>query len=169
MSEDTPVSAAERIAASFKRLAETASVLNKASDEFGKPIAQIEQALCRLNIGVEAWERIRGGTDDSTGEYWRESVGFTKVDGEWCLAINENSGNQHYGDVHYDRTWTFASAPRSLRIAAIDQLPDLVEKLISVADKTAKKMREKSNDAIALAQAVTSAAAEIAPKKGGRP
>ena len=168
MSEDRSVSPTERIAASYKRLASSAVTLNKVSDDFGKPVEAIDRALRKLNVGIEAWEKIRGSDNDGDGNYWHEYVGFAKVGTTWCIALSKVEGSHHFPDREDDDTWAFNDAPRSLRISAIDKLPDLIEKLIVAADKTATKMQEKVNDGLALAQAVTDAAAELAPKKGAK-
>jgi len=168
MAEAPSPSATERIAASYKRLASSALALNKVSDEFSKPVEIIEMALRQLNVGVEAWEKIRGNDNDENGDYWHEYIGFAKVDRIWRIALSKVEGNHHNPDREEDETWPFEDAPRSLRISAIDKLPDLVEKLIEAADKTARKMQSKVNDGMALANAVTEAANGLAPKKGAR-
>jgi hypothetical protein len=167
MSEEPSISATERIAASYKRLASSAANLNKVSDEFGKPVEAIERALRLLNVGVEAWEKIRGNDNDGYENYWHEYVGFAKVGGMWRIALSKVEGNHTNPEREEDETWAFEDAPRSLRISAIDKLPDLMEKLIEASDKTARKMQSKANDVIALASAVSGAAKDLSPKKKG--
>ena len=168
MAEGPSPSAAERSAAAYKRLASSALTLNLVSDNFGKPIATIEDALRRLNIGVEAWERVRGSDGDPQGEFWSEHIGFAKVTGEWCIALRRTDGHHAFPGEESQEFWNFRDAPRSTRIAAVDQLPDLIDKLVKAAEKTAKRMQEKLPEVEALAQAVTAAANEVAPRKSGR-
>jgi hypothetical protein len=167
MSEGRAITATERIAASYKRLASSAATLNNVSDEFGRPVEAIERAVRQLNIGVEAWEKIRGSDNDGDENYWQEYVGFAKINGTWRIGLSKVEGNHTLPEREENETWAFDDAPRSLRISAIDKLPDLVEKLIEAANKTARKMQSKVNDVLALANAVTDAAKELSPKKKG--
>jgi hypothetical protein len=61
------------------------------------------------------------------------------------------------------------SAPRPLRIDAIDKIPDLLDKLAKAADKTTRKLTEKMAQAQELAEALKTAADELTqPKKARR-
>lgn len=82
----------ERLASAYKRLACSSDVLNTASDEFSKPISEIDTALQRLNIGLVTWQAIAGGSDEGDG-YWSRDVGYAKVGGKWGLAIRTVSGH----------------------------------------------------------------------------
>jgi hypothetical protein len=159
-----------RVAESYKRLAASAEVLNAKSDAFTKEVGVLDDALKKLNLGVTAWERIRGSDDDGHGNYWSEDVGYAKVWGKWCIAIRERSGNHNTGD-HENDEWPFADSPREMRISAIDQIPDLLDKLCKYADKTARKIDEKTAQTKELSAALAAAAAEVEQrqgKKGGR-
>lgn len=154
------VSPSERIAASYKRLAASAEALSSKSDEFSKSVATFDAALKKLNLGVTAWERIRGSDDDGQGNYWSEDVGYAKVGSKWGIAIRERSGNHNVEDEDREE-WLFNDAPRPLRIGAIDQIPDLIDKLVKAADKTTKKIDEKLTQVRELATALSKAANEV--------
>jgi hypothetical protein len=169
-SENVPapeMSPAERIAESYKRLAASAQVLSSKSDEFSKIIETFDATFKKLNLGLTAWERIRGDDDDGHGNYWSEDVGYAKINGRWGIAIRERSGNHNY-DRHDNEEWLFNDAPRTLRISAIDQIPDLIDKLIKAADKTTRKIDEKMTQAQELVKALNSAAAELEQQRKGR-
>lgn len=165
---DNELSPSVRIAASYKKLAESAETLNKKSDEFGAQVAVLDHLLKKLNLGIAAWERIRGSDEDGNGNYWSEDIGYAKVGGKWGVAIRERSGNHHVDEPDDTDEWLFNDAPRSLRISAIDQIPDLLEKLIKNADKTARKIDEKLGQARELATALTEAENEINKLRRGR-
>jgi hypothetical protein len=57
-----------------------------------------------------------------------------------------------------------------MRIGAIDLIPDLLDKLCKYADKTARKIDEKTAQTKELAAALAAAAAEVEQqkKKAGR-
>ncbi len=157
---------AERLASAYKRLAASAEVLNAASDEFSKPILELETALEKLNVDLITWERVVGGRDDDDN-YWGRDVGYTMVDGKWRLVIRAVTGNDRV-DMHDVEQWAFNEAPRSYRIEALDKLPDLLEGLTKNADKTAKKLKETTVEVRDLAVALKQATQEVRQKKERR-
>src|SRR5207247_728944 len=122
--------------------------------------------LQRLNIGLTTWQKVVGGEDDHTN-YWSRDVGYAKIGHAWGLAIRTRNGNLT-DEVAYDEEWLFNDAPRSYRIEAMDKLPDLIEELIKVSDKTAKKLKEKSVEARELATALSQAAQELTAQRKER-
>ena len=67
----------ERIAEAFKALIASGKSINDASGQLAKPIASLERALKRLNLGVACWATINSGTD---GDYcWSQEVGYSRV------------------------------------------------------------------------------------------
>ncbi len=159
-------SPSERLASAYKRLAASAQTLNAASDEFSKPVAELEAAVQKLNLGLVTWQKVVGGGDEYDN-YWRREIGYMRVDGKWGLVIRSVSGNHNHDEPDIE-LWSFGDAPRSYRIEAIDKLPDLLEELIKNSEKTAKKLKEKTVEARELATALKQAAEEIKPAKKER-
>jgi prefoldin subunit 5 len=159
-------SSPERIAAAYKRLAASAESLSSKSDEFSKQVAVLDGALKKLNLGIVAWQRIRGG-EDRNGNFWSEDVGYAKVNGKWGIAIRERRGNTN-ADNEENEEWLFNDAPRTLRISAVDQMSSLLDKLVSSAGKTAKRIEEKTAQAKSLATALSRAVSEIEQERKGR-
>jgi hypothetical protein len=157
----------ERLASAYKRLVASAEVLSSATDEFSKPIAQLDEALRKLDLGLLTWETVASGQDDEYN-WWQRDVGYARIDHKWGLAIRKLNGNHGYPDDDRQEQWLYNEAPRSYRIEALDKLPDLLEQLIKNADKTAKKLREKAVEAHDLAAALKSATAEIKQQKKER-
>ena len=160
------LSLAERLASAYKRLAASSEELNAASDEFTKPIAQLDAALQVLNLGVITWQKVIGGEDDYAN-HWRREVGYARVGGKWGLAIRAIAGNHNVDDDSQEQ-WLFSEAPRSYRIEAIEKIPDLLEELIKNADKTTKKLKETTVEARELAAAVKRATVELQQQKERR-
>jgi hypothetical protein len=152
-------SPSERTASSYKRLAASADVLQAASDEFSKSISVLDGALKMLDLGISAWERISGIDDDGNGNYWSEDVGYAKVGGIWGISLRVRSGKHKDEEEHEE--WLFNEGPRAMRIGAIDRIPDLLERLVKAADKTTKKVQEKTSQALELAAAILKTAEEI--------
>ena len=148
-------SPSERIVAAFAKLTESARNINAVSDELAKPIAAIEASLKRLNVGVACWTKINGGSDGYA--FWSHDVGYLRVKGEWCLAIQTSKGPEHSPEESIDEVWPFNEAPRYLRVQAVDKLPELIEALVEAADATAKRLKEKVAPAQELAAAINPA------------
>lgn len=168
MTEQAPpeVSPAARLAAAYKRLAIVAADYKEATKEFSTPIETIERALRTLDIGVITWKKF-AGDEDGYGAYWHRDVGYARIDGEWCLAIRTVEGHVQREEDEIEE-WAFNAAPSSLRIDAIDKLPDLLEQLIKNGEKTTKKLREKTGDAQQLAAALADAKAELKAQRKDR-
>lgn len=160
-------SRAERLASAYKRLAASAEVLSTVSDEFAKPIEELNVALQQLNLGVLTWEKVSGGDDDQDN-FWRREVGYARINGKWGLAIRKINGNHGFEEDSRVEEWPFNMAPRSYRIEALDRLPELLEELIKGSDKAAKKIKEKTAEAYELAAALKSATQEVQQQKKER-
>ena len=81
--KDTPL--LERVADYNSQLSTVAADLNAVSDELGKSIAVIDNALQRLNLGITTWVTIQSGEgDQGMGDYsyWSRDIGYAKVDGK---------------------------------------------------------------------------------------
>jgi hypothetical protein len=148
-----------RVEASFRKLSAVASDLNFSSDELGKSISDLDSALKKLNLGIPAWVSFRGYSDPNEGWYWSEDLGYAKVGGTWGIALRTVKG---YGDPEDEtvETWLFNDGPRPFRLAAIEVIPKLLEKLSSEADETAKKIRLRLAEVQEVAAVVRKAAEE---------
>lgn len=154
----------ERISASlFKELADSATRLNSGSDELAKAIRPIDASLKKLNLGVSAWYTYSGSEEpDSDGSYSYRRIGYAKVGGKWGLALSSVSGNV-YADVENYDAWLFNDAPRSMRLEAIDCIPNLLEQLVKESNKVAEDLQKKAVLARELAEKISelSATAEV--------
>ncbi len=148
-----------RVEASFRKLSAVASDLNFSSDELGKSISDLDSALKKLNLGIPAWVSFRGNSDPNEGWYWSEDLGYAKVGGTWGIALRTVKGD---GDPENEtvETWLFNDGPRPFRLAAIEVIPKLLEKLSSEADETAKKIRLRLAEVQEVAAVVRKAAEE---------
>jgi hypothetical protein len=156
----------ERISASlFKELADSSARLNSGSDELAKAIGPIDAALKKLNLGVPAWYDYRGSQDpDPDGNYSYCSVGYAKVGGKWGLALSAGSGSA-YDERDNSETWLFNDAPRSMRIEALDYIPDLLEQLVKASNEVAEDLQRKAKHAHDLAEKISTLSATAkAPK-----
>lgn len=133
----------ERVSSSYQQLSLAASHLNLVSDELGKSIAILDAALKKLNLGISTWSRL-DRWEDAVGNYSTRYLGYAKVGNRWGIALRTVAGNNTQREDATVEEWLFNEAPRTLRIEAVDKLPDLFENLIKEADIAIRKVKEQS-------------------------
>lgn len=155
-----PVNISEVVASFYSELQSVAADLNAVSDELGSSIAEIDVVLKNLNLGITVWTAFRRDSGDSNKgdfNYSSDEIGYTKCSGRWGICLR-----QVFGDVSRDEEkediWLFNDAPRALRLAAIDHIVALLQKLSEEGQATTQRIREKLADAQKVAAAVTQAA-----------
>ena len=148
---------AERITTSFKELKSLSPDLHAAARELSKSINNFSDKLEPLDLGVSAWANIASGENEENGYYWSRSVGYTKLQYKWGIALRQASGNHNDGE--YDETvWKFSEAPHWMVIESIAKLPDLFDTLIERVKDTTSKLRartDQANELVAALDAIT--------------
>src|SRR5437870_996412 len=112
----------EKVASAYRDLSVAAKNLNQVSDELGKTISALDAALQKLNLGVSAWVPI-AGEEDGNGNFWSRGLGYSKVGGEWGIALRTLRGNYNWEDNTVEEKWLFNDGPRWLRADAIEHIP----------------------------------------------
>jgi hypothetical protein len=148
-------SLAERVQSCYVQLSSVASDLNTVSDELGKSVAEIDDALKKLNLGVSVWVNIHEWEEEF--DYYMEQLGYAKVDGKWGIALRTVSGDFRWPDQDKIEQWLFNDAPRRLRLAAIETLPEMLKSLSEEAVKTTDKIKSRLAEAKEVAAAVKGA------------
>ena len=71
-------------------------------------VGEIEAFLKSLNIGLDSWVTIKETEwTDQQGMSGFNQVGYTKISGKWCIALND------VNDIDDDWTvWAFNDASR---------------------------------------------------------
>lgn len=158
-------SASPDLSQSFRRLADSAAQLNKASDELSRAVAPIEAVLKKLNLGITKWYAFEDSGTDESGDYFSREIGYAKVGGKWCLALAERSGNENAPDQEDFTPWAFNDAPRQLRIRAVKEIPKLLEALIEEAEKVTRALETETTRAIGVAETLTTLASANVAKR----
>jgi hypothetical protein len=158
-----------RIAQSFKQLANAATALKAATDEFSKVTAPLDELLQRLNLGVECWVRFRTWTyEDGTQKF--HEVGYAKINGRWGVALRSIQDDDPTGAEYTSiDKWAYNEGPRTMRVDAVQKFPELLDELVKKADKHTRKLKEGTDTAREVIDALEKAAAEagiIKAKKG---
>jgi hypothetical protein len=144
-----------KIQTHFKTLSSVAPALNTASDELSKAIRSLDQSLKKLNVGLSVWVSFADHTDEpGDGSYNLEQIGYTKVSGEWGLALRHIWGHEAFDSHSQEGPWLFTDAPRDMRIRSIDKIPEVVEQLGNEAIQTTKKMQQRTIEVRDLASAI---------------
>lgn len=145
--------AEEKSLLSFTQLSSFADSLNKASDEFSKVVGGLNKALQRLNVGLEVWVTYTKWNGDD-GSYGSEQIGYTKLAGNWGIAIRAFEGFQISQGDDLLGEWAFNDAPREMRLKAVEKLPELVDALGKEAKLMTEKIHKKLADTKAFAAAI---------------
>lgn len=156
---------ADRVADFYGQLSAAAVDLNKASDELGRSVVMLDAALKKLNLGISTWVTVWEDEDRQNLDFWTHALGYTKISGKWGVAIRTVEGNSNYPDQAESEEWLFGDAPRTLRLEAVDKIPDLLEQLIADARSASQRIRGKVSYADQIAVAIGKAANVAAPQK----
>ena len=157
--QKTVLSPTERISKSFKQLAASSIELNAAAEELCKHLVPLNTALKDINLGVSAWHKIAGRSDED-GYYWSRDIGYAQIRRKWGIALRKIEGCQD-DNQHEEETWLFHEAPRWMQIESVGKLPDLFDELFERTEDTIKKVRSKSIAAQILATAIYAAVEEL--------
>jgi len=160
------INISEVVTSFYSDLKTVAADLNAASGELGKCIAEIDDGLKTLNLGITVWAEIgKGHGDFEIGDetYWSEEIGYSKWGGRWGICLRKTSGDDGAGEEICEQ-WLFNEAPRALRLKGADHLVTLLQRLNEEGIKIAKMIRAKAADTQEVAGAITRAAS--VPKKG---
>ena len=146
----------ERVNKLLPSLAATAANLNETSKELSEVIERLDGALQRLNLGVSAWVKVRGESNEAQGgtNFWSEELGYSRIGRKWGLVLRRTEGD--YIDIESAdcNTWPFNEGPRSLRIQAITKIPSLLRVLNRQADKMVDQVSESINKTVPLVEAI---------------
>lgn len=127
--------------------------INQVSDKLNDQIRALEEGLKSYNLGIAAFTPLSGDFE----------LGYGRLANKWGIIIVER---RTLGGVA-EREWYFQDAPRSLRIEAIDHLPQLIEALIREAKAMTLRIVEATQVAWTVANAMREASE--ASRKGDEP
>ena len=144
----------------FPALENQATRLNEASDHANRVLADVEQRLVNLNIGLEVWCHKLLDSTDSEGDIGPHEtssrvvqvIGLARVDGKWCLAVKPMRlvSGFFQGDMNCPFENQYADGPstpllkqsRELRIAALRVMPEFLVQLDDHIDSTIRELEE---------------------------
>jgi len=142
----------------LQELSSAAKTLNALTDKLTKEVSGIEEAVSRLNLGVEASVHVESWGDDTglQSGLWRLAYG--KHAGKWCIFIEYLTEDLSQGpDANTYEAWCFKDAPRDTRIKAVSRIPDLLAKLLKESQDLAEKISDKLTYVQDIARSLASA------------
>jgi hypothetical protein len=157
----TAGSPAAKLQASYQNLSTASNALNTVSDKLGAAARALDDAITKLNPGVEAWIRVSQTTpdDDAPLQVIEERLGFAKISGRWGLSLRLVRADETQDHEEILGDWLFNDGPRDLRIKAIEYVPNLVDALAKKAAETAEVVGRKADAALELANTLGAIAA----------
>ena len=108
------------------RLAVASAALNESGDAVTEQIEQFEDALQRMNVGLESWV----SADVTAGGVHYTSLGYTKLNGRWCVAASSHG--------HHE---ALIEATIEVQLVMVPLLEALVDALIIACETMTKKIR----------------------------
>jgi len=164
----TPVGITPKIAseiqANLKQLETSAHALNKLSDDLTKKVAEIEDTINGLNLGVTANVQIESWSDEEGTSSSRWRLAYGKQSGKWGFVI-EYLFEDHlsYANDEYS-SWPFKDSPREQRIKAVEKIPQLLEALVKTSSEVAEQISSKISYTESLAATLLAAKPESTKK-----
>jgi hypothetical protein len=153
----------ESMTINFSKLEKLSKKINEASDELTKALTTINEKLNSLKLGIETHvpESLKAeiGADDEVG-YKRETtwhLGYGKSDdGKWGILawgfeerIPSGPDGYQVAEMLAEYKHLLLSRPRDLRVAAIEQIPQLIQQLEKESEeftKAVNKAKELANE-----------------------
>ena len=148
----------------ISELAPIAKQLNQRSNQLNSTLARINQKLSRMNLGVEVWLDKPLSADpwvkDDNKVLCRDAgyLGYSRLGDKWELTVrvameenqSDNPRQEHIEKVGSPRYSSLLECSRNVRLAALEQLPELLDalkaegerllKLIDAGEKTAQSL-----------------------------
>jgi hypothetical protein len=157
---------AELTTMELKDLSTLSEHLNTVTDELNTALKDVETRLNKLSLGVEAWvtkkplqEECHESGTNTHGEPTRgrtaTELGYAKLSDGWALAVRNvwygqlleptGTGSWEWYDTGEQSVYgakPLLRASRSLRAAAVDRIPDLIDALHQAGTKMAEAVEK---------------------------
>jgi hypothetical protein len=139
---------------SLKQLQISSKTLNELSDQLTKEIAEIEAAINKLNLGIEADIEIesRSSRDGVWSHGWK--LGYGKESGKWGFVITYWTEDLNWPESDTNERWSFKDSPREQRVKSVEKIPLLLQALVKQSNDFASDITRKVSLARGLASSV---------------
>src|ERR1017187_7227850 len=149
----------------ISELAPIAKQLNEQTDQINKTISAINRKLAKLNLGIEIWldEPLLSPdpwVEDDNGVMCRDAfyLGYGRLGDTWELLAKEvteeikhdDEGREYIEEFGRDRRASWLKGTRNARLAALEQLPELLDALKAEGERLLKLIRSEEKTAQSL-------------------
>lgn len=135
----------------FKRLKNLGKLLSHESDALTNTLKEIEKELNALGLGIDCWtegaflnESMPLDDGSSLTAYYR--LGYGRYKRSWGLLVHEGVEET---DVNQE-TYPLVDAKRHVRVAAVNELPKLINELLKRVEKLRDDLRTPSELALQI-------------------
>jgi hypothetical protein len=125
----------------FARLEELSTQLNASSDALTETIKRVEAKLASLRLGVSVWLKEPIDTSSLDEDCIKTFLGYTKVNGHWCLAVMDDLHSKFGDPEDNDPPLALQQACREYRIKALQLIPELIKALEASAEAELKTVQ----------------------------
>jgi hypothetical protein len=146
---------------SLARLTTLSQALNNISDQLTHNIAEIENALVALNLGLWAWvkddplsvEELTVTTKDGKPAvaHHVQQLGYGKHNGKWAFLVASGIQEKWEEDAKIE---LLRNCPRQVKLAAVDRIPKLVESFAEELTRVTDEVTQKASEAMSIAVAL---------------
>ena len=150
----------------FLELAPIAKQLNEKTDQINKILATVNRKLAKLNLGVTVWldETLPAAPcrwiEDENGVRCRDAfyLGYGRLDDKWGLLVKnvteeiklDREGREYIEEIGPVRKASVLNGTRNARLAALEQLPELLGVLKGKGERLLKLIDDAEETAQAL-------------------
>lgn len=157
----TPPASSEpefRIDANLQKLSTAAQILNGLSDELTAKIADIENSINKLNLGIRANVNaytLESADDDLYSRWVRLAYG--KSGSKWGFIIEELTEDLRNSERDAYESWAFRDAPREYRLKVVEKIPALLDALVIKSVEIASDIKKSVGYTTELESAISKA------------
>jgi hypothetical protein len=148
---------AAELEGSLSKIASLSKTLNEASDRLSKSIAEVESALNDYGLGIEVWLHEPFDNEEYTDDQGHllhavARLGYCKRKGKWGLLVA--SGIDEFWDPETVKDAFLTDSPRTIRLKAVDKIPELLRVLAERLAETTEEATMKAAQAKGIAAAL---------------
>jgi len=152
----------------LQKLATAARTLNDLSDQLSQRVAEIEIAVCKLNLGIRAFVVAETSSAEDGMRSHCVRLAFDKHAGRWGFQVEELTENLNYPDMDEYQVWPFKDAPRDYRLKAVVRIPELLDALVTKSAEVASDITERVGYAEQIVAALTPQRPEDSKKRASK-
>ena len=147
-SSDPVSKEASEVESCVQKLTASSRAINALSKALTEQVCEIEDTINGLNLGIKTDVLCKSSFDED-GIWTKElNLCWGKFNGHWGFIVEEHEKDRSIGNPDQQDTyrhWLFRDAPRELRLAVVDKIPELLKSMVTTADGFIEQIAEKTS------------------------